>query len=98
MGYGQIARKLNSYIRKYGSLSPAQDLSDADYVIYFNLIEYRRILNTIYPFGELFVIVKGSPETQKKPPRVIWKAKKILWAADAIGDLIKELKVLRGES
>jgi len=95
--YGQIARKLNSYIRKYGSLSPARDLSDADYVIYFNIIEYRRILNTLYPFGELFVIVKGSPETQR-PPRVVWKAKKILWAADAIGDLIKELKVLRGES
>jgi hypothetical protein len=95
--YGQIAKKLNSYIRKYRSLTPAQDLSDADYVIYFNLIEFRRILNTIYPYGELFVIVKGSPETQS-PPRVIWKAKKILWAGDAIGDLIRDLKSVRGES
>jgi hypothetical protein len=95
--YGQIAKKLNSYIRKYNSLTAAHELSDADYVIYFNLIEYRRILNTIYPYGELFVIVKGSPETQT-PPRVVWKAKKILWAADAIGDLIKELKMIRGET
>jgi len=95
--YGQIAKKLNSYIRKYNSLTPAHELSDADYVIYFNLIEYRRILNTIYPYGELFVIVKGSPETQT-PPRVVWKAKKILWAGDAIGDLIKELKTIRGET
>jgi len=95
--YGQMAKKLNSYIKKYGSLKPAHDLNEADYVIYFNLVEYRRILNTIYPFGELFVIVKGSPDTQK-PPRVIWKAKKILWAADAIGDLIKELKFVRGQS
>ena len=95
--YGQLAKKLNAYIRKYQSLTAAQDFSDADYVIYFNLIEYRRILNTVYPYGELFVIVKGSPET-KQPPRVVWKAKKILWAGDAIGSLIKELKVLRGET
>ena len=95
--YGVLAKKLNSYIRKYKSLTAASDLSDADYVIYFNLIEYRRILNTIYPYGELFVIVKGSPETQK-PPRIVWKARKILWAGDAISDLIKQLKTLRGES
>jgi len=95
--YGQIAKKLNAYIRKYQSLTAATDLGDADYVIYFNLIEYRRILNTMYPYGELFVIVKGSPET-KTPPRVVWKAKKILWAADAISNLIKELKTLRGET
>ena len=95
--YGTLATKLNSYIRKYKSLTPAHELSDADYVIYFNLIEYRRILNTVYPYGELFVIVKGSPEVQK-PPRVIWRARKILWAGDAISELIKELKSIRGES
>jgi hypothetical protein len=95
--YGQLAKKLNAYIRKYHTLTAAQDLSEADYVIYFNLIEFRRILNTVYPYGELFVIVKGSPETNK-PPRIVWKAKKILWAGDAIGSLIKELKTLRGES
>jgi hypothetical protein len=95
--YGQLAKKLNAYIRKYRSITAARELSDADYVISFNLIEYRRILNTLYPYGELFVIVKGSPET-KKPPRVIWRAKKILWAGDAISDLIKELKSVRGES
>jgi hypothetical protein len=95
--YRTIAKKLNSYIRKYRSLTAAHELSDADYVIYFNLVEYRRILNTSYPYGELFVIVKGSPDTQK-PPRVIWRAKKILWAGDAIGDLIKDLKSVRGES
>jgi len=95
--YGQLAKKLNAYIRKYRSLTAAENLSDADYIIYFNLIEYRRILSTLYPYGELFVIVKGSPET-KTPPRVVWKAKKILWASDAIGNLIKELKTLRGET
>jgi hypothetical protein len=95
--YRVLAKRLNSYIRKYKSLTAAHDLSDADYVIYFNLIEYRRILNTIYPYGELFVIVKGSPDTQK-PPRIVWKAKKIRFAGDAISDLIKDLKMVRGES
>ena len=95
--YTQLAKKLNKYIAKYRSLSAASALSDADYVIFFNVVEFRRILNTPYPYGELFVIVKGSPETLK-PPRVVWRAKKVLYAEDAIGDLIKDLKAVRGES
>ena len=95
--YSQLATKLNKYMRKYRSLSAAKELSEADYVIFFNVVEFRRILNTIYPYGELFVIVKGSPETLK-PPRVVWKARKVLFAEDAIGDLIKDLKALRGET
>ena len=95
--YSQLASKLNKYMRKYRSLSAAKELSEADYVIFFNVVEFRRILNTIYPYGELFVIVKGSPETLK-PPRVVWKARKVLFAEDAIGDLIKDLKALRGET
>jgi hypothetical protein len=94
--YTQLSRKLNKYIKKYQSLSAATELSEADYVIFFNVVEFRRILNTPYPYGELFVIVKGSPETLK-PPRVVWRAKKVLYAEDAIGDLIKDLKALRGE-
>jgi hypothetical protein len=95
--YTQLAKKLNKYINKYKSLSAASGLSEADYVIFFNVVEVRRILNTPYPYGELFVIVKGSPE-ELKPPRVVWRAKKVLFAEDAIGDLIKDLKAVRGES
>ena len=95
--YNLIAGKLNKYIRKHKSLIPARVLSEADYVIYFNVVEFRRILYTYYPFGELFVIVKGSPE-KLKPPRVVWRTKKMLLAEDAIGELIKDLKILRGES
>jgi len=95
--YTQLAKKLNKYIHKYNSISAARELSNADYVIFFNVVEFRRILNTPYPYGELFVIVKGSPETLK-PPRVVWRAKKVLFAEDAIGDLIKDLKAIRGES
>jgi len=94
--YGQIAGKLNKYIRKYNSLSAADGLADADYVIYFNVVEFRRILNAYYPYGELFVIVKGSPH-DLKPPRIVWRAKKVMVSTDAIGDLIKDLKTLRGE-
>ena len=95
--YSQLARKLNNYIHKYKSLSAASELSDADYVIFFNVVEFRRILGVAYPYGELFVIAKGSPE-KLKPPRVVWRARKVLYAEDAIGDLIKDLKAIRGES
>jgi len=95
--YTQLARKLNKYIHKYRSLSATRELSDADYVIFFNVVEFRRILNTPYPYGELFVIAKGSPENLK-PPRVVWRAKRIQFAEDAIGELIKDLKAVRGES
>jgi len=94
--YTQLAKKLNKYINKYNSIRAARELSEADYVIFFNVVEFRRILNTPYPYGELFVIVKGSPE-MLKPPRVVWRAKKVLFAEDAIGDLIKDLKAVRGE-
>lgn len=94
--YNQLAGKLNKYIRKHQSLSAASNLAEADFVIFFNLVEYRRILNAFYPYGELFVIVKGSPQ-DKKPPRIVWRAKKMLVATDAISDLIKDLKTLRGE-
>ena len=94
--YNELARKLNKYIRKYGSLSSATNLTEAEYVIFFNVVEFRRILNAVYPYGELFVIVKGSPQ-ESKPPRIVWRAKKMMIATDAIGDLVKDLKALRGE-
>ena len=95
--YNQLARKLNKYIDKYNSLTPAKTLSEADYVIFFNVVEFRRILDTAYQYGELFVIVKGSPE-KLKPPRIVWRARKVLFSEDAINDLIKDLKTLRGET
>ncbi len=95
LAYETIASKLNRYIQKYKSMSAAAQLSDADYVIFFNVLEYRRILNTTYPYGELFVIVKGDAVHTR--PHVVWKSKKIEWAGDAVNDLIKNLKSIRGE-
>jgi hypothetical protein len=59
--YGDLARKLNKYIDKHRSMLPARNLADAEYVIFFNVVEFRWILNALYAYGELFVIVKGSP-------------------------------------
>lgn len=94
--YNELAHKLNKYIREHRSLSSAKTLADAEYVIFFNVVEFRRILNAVYPWGELFVIVKGSPQ-ESKPPRIVWRARKMMVATDAIGDLVKALKALRGE-
>jgi hypothetical protein len=95
--YNAMARKLNKYMNKYRSLTAADGLADAEYVIYFNVVEFRRILDTVYPYGELFVIVKGEPE-QLKPPRIVWRGRKVMFADDVLDDLIKDLKSVRGES
>ena len=94
--HNQLAKKLDKYMRQHGSLIPADGLADADYVIYFNVVEFRRILDAVYPYGELFVIVKGTPE-ELKPPRIVWRANKVRFAGDAMGELIKDLKLIRGE-
>jgi hypothetical protein len=94
--YGTLGKRLNVYIRKYRSMTPASQVRDADYIILFNLLEYRTILNTTYPYGELFVVVKGSPDEQT-PARIVWKSKKVQWAGDAVNDLIKQLRIVRGE-
>lgn len=94
--YGTLVKKLNGYIRKHKSLSAATDLGEADFVIFFSLVEYRRILNATYPFGELFVILKGDPET-RRPPRIIWRSRRVSWVGDAINDFLRDLKNTRGE-
>lgn len=97
MVYRILAKKLNGYIRKYQSLVAADQLREADFVICFNLVEYREILNMSYPFGELFIIVKGEPRA-RRPPRIVWKSRKVLLAGDAINEFLRELKSIRGES
>jgi hypothetical protein len=96
LAYDTMAKKLNGYIKKYRSVTAAEQLDDADFIILFNLLEYRRILNGIYPYGELFVIVKKNTNTPV-PLGVVWKSRKIQWAGDAINDLIRDLKAARGE-
>lgn len=92
--YNVIARKINQYIRKYRSLRSADQTSQADFIVYFKLVEYRRMLNGFYPYGEMFVIV--NPETTGSP-RIIWRTSKIVFAEDAIKELLKDLKQARGE-
>ena len=94
--YGVIARKLNQYTRKYRSLRPAYELAEADFIIYFRLVEYRRLLNGFYPYGELFVIL-NPPAEETRPAKLLWRSRKVMYAEDAVKDLVKELKLVRGE-
>lgn len=94
--FNLLARKLNSYMKKYQSISAVYDASDADFIVFFNLLEFRRPLGVPHPYGELFVIL--NDRSGNKPPRIVWKTRKnSVWAEDAIGDFIKELKAARGE-
>ncbi|HEY9283923.1 MAG TPA: hypothetical protein VIP46_10765 [Pyrinomonadaceae bacterium] len=95
--YIVIARKLNEYIRKRKGLTAVDRASEADFVIYFNVLEYRRTLNGVYPYGELFVILNGDAGGRSQPPRIIWRTRKASWAEDAAKEFIKELKRVRGE-
>jgi hypothetical protein len=95
--FNLLARKLNNYMRKYQSMSAARDISEADLIVFFNLLEYRRPLGVPYPYGELFVIL--NDRSGVRPPRIVWKTRKSsVWAEDAIGDFLKDLKAVRGES
>jgi hypothetical protein len=93
LAFGTIAAKLNKFIRKYKSLSAVGSLEEADYVIFFNLLEYRRPLGVPYPYGELFVIVNPQPGAQGGP-RVVWKSRNAQWAEDAVDELLDELKLM----
>lgn len=94
--FDTIARQLNKYIRKHKSISAADGVDDADFIIYFNVLEMRRSLGTFYPYGEMYVIRNEAGDNPQ--PRVIWRSKKgSMWAEDAAKDFLKELRAVRGE-
>ena len=94
--YNAIVHKLNKYMIKYQSITAARDFSDAEFIVFFNLLEYRRLLGYSYPYGELFVIL--NDHAAGRAPHIIWKTPKTsIWVEDAIEDLIKEMKAARGE-
>ena len=94
--FNTIAKKLNKYIRKHRTMSAVDRIADADYILLFNLLEYRRSLGAAYPYGEMYAILNQPPGSQH-PPRIVWKAKKVLWAEDAVEEFIKSLKAVHGE-
>ena len=95
--YFVIARKLNEYIRKRQGMAAVGRAAAADFVLYFNVLEYRRTFNGIYPYGELFVILNGGADGGTRPPRIIWKTKRATWAEDAAKEFLRELKRVRDE-
>ncbi|HVF27041.1 MAG TPA: hypothetical protein VM943_02295 [Pyrinomonadaceae bacterium] len=96
LSYFIIAQKLNKYIRKYKSMAAVEDTAEAEFIIVFNVLEMRRSLGSIYPYGELFVISNDRETGQ--PSRILWQTEKnLVWAEEAAGQLIKALKATRGE-
>jgi hypothetical protein len=91
--YNLIAKKLNKYMKEHGSITAAKNLSEADFIIFFNVLEVRRPLGTPYAYGELFIILN-----LKSKPRILWKTRSNgMFVDDAMGDFISELKAVRGE-
>lgn len=94
--YNEIAGKLNKYMRKYGSISAVTDISNAEFIVFFNLLEYRRPLGHPYPYGEMFVIL--NERSGSRQPHIIWKTRKSpVQVEDAVNELIRDLKTVRGE-
>lgn len=96
VAFNSIARKLNKYMKKYGGISAAPEVGKAEFLVVFNLLEYKSMLGRSYPYGEMYVVL-NQPPGSPNPPRLLWKARKVLWAEDAAGEFIRELKFVRGE-
>ena len=94
--YNTFARKLNGYMKKHGSITAVERAADADFIVFFNLLEYRRSLGVFYAYGETYVI-SNHPPSSGNPPCILWKSRKVMWAEDSINELIRELKAARGE-
>jgi hypothetical protein len=91
--YNTIADRLNKYMSRYQSISAVRNISQAEFIIYFDLLEYRRPLGHPYPYGEMFVILN-----ERSRPRIIWKTRKnSMWVEDAINELLRDLKAARRE-
>lgn len=94
--YNTLARKLNNYMKKHQSISAARNLGEAEFIVLFNVVEFRRPLGVPHPYGELYVILNEN--ASGKQPRIIWKTRKTsMWVEDAIDDFLKDLKSLRRE-
>lgn len=91
--HNAIAKMLNKYVQKYGSMTATRSAEEAEYVVVFNLLQFKRVLNDFYPTGEMYLVAYREPG----PPRVLWKTPKEMFYDDATKNLIKALKQSRGE-
>jgi hypothetical protein len=91
--YNLMARRLNKYIKEHGSMTAARTLSEAEFIIYFNVLEVRRPLGTPYAYGELFIILNEPGQ-----PRILWRSRSGgMFAEDAMKAFLEDLKAVRGE-
>ena len=90
--YNMIARKLNKYMKERGDITASMSVSDAEFIIFFNVLEIRRPLGMPYAYGELFIILNQKPN-----PRIVWRTRdKGMFVDDAIDEFISALKASRG--
>lgn len=94
--YNTLAKKLNGYMKKHGSMTAVERAGEADFIVFFNVLEYRRSLGVYYAYGETYVI-SNHPPSSGNPPRILWKSRKVMWAEDSVKELIRDLKAARGE-
>ena len=94
--YNAIASRLNKYMNKYRSISAVRDIANAEFIVFFNLLEYRQPLGRPYPYGEMFVIL--NDRSGSRQPHIVWKTRKSpISVEDAINEFIRDLKATRGE-
>lgn len=88
-----LAKPLNDYIKKTRRMTPVRKIAEAEYIIYFSLLEYRRILDARYPYGDLYVILK-TRKGDKQSGRIVWRTEKSAFAEDAVKKLLRAFKAL----
>ena len=91
--FNTIAAVLNKYMNKHRTITGVNSSGAVDFVIVFNLVRYRQILNYVYPSGELYVIAQPD----EGPARLLWRTPKEMLAEDAAKKFVDALKQLYGQ-
>jgi hypothetical protein len=91
-----VAGKLNKYIRKYRTMTAAEDYEEADLVLVFKVTAQRPSGIPTEPFvwGKMYVIAVGSD----REPRVVWESGGDSTPPEkAAEDFLKAYRAARGE-
>ena len=96
--YGLASKRLEKYAGERGSLTLVEKLEEADFVIVFKVVREVRSFAPEEPFiyGEMFVFLNKTPDESE--PALLWRSKDDTTSPeDAARELIKQLKLVRGE-
>jgi hypothetical protein len=93
IAYSAIGPPLDKYAKKSKRLNGVRRLADAELIIFFSFLEFRRVLDSYYPYGELYLVAR-TPNGGKPVGRILWQTRKVMYAGDAAKELVKALKEL----